>query len=144
MAPITTILLTGLSLLSEVLGNPVRRPRPGKADAVKLIATHFSGQIYTLDLSLSNATSGSLAVTSKTTGCGVTPTWLYLDESTRTLYCFDESWQGSGVIQQYSLNPKDASTTSLTLTGSAATPGNSVHGSLYGGKDGKSFVITSE
>ncbi|KAF2469788.1 putative isomerase YbhE, partial [Lindgomyces ingoldianus] len=124
-------LLTGLSLLSETV-------------AVKLLASHFSGQIYTLDLSFSNATSGALTITSKATGCGVTPTWLYLDESTRIVYCFDESWQGSGVITQYSLNSKNASVSALSLTGSAPTPGNSVHGSLYGGPDGKSFVITSE
>jgi 6-phosphogluconolactonase (cycloisomerase 2 family) len=131
MAPIKSVLLAGLSLLSESL-------------AVKLLATHFSGQIYTLNLSLTNATSGTLSVTQKVDGCGVTPTWLYLDEETRTLYCFDESWQGSGVIEQYSLSPRRASANTLKLTGSAPTPGNSVHGSLYGGRDGKSFVITAE
>lgn len=132
MAPIKLIALTGLSFLSN-------------AFAVKLLATHFSGQIYTLDLTLaSGGSSGTLAVSSKVKGCGVTPAWLHLDEESRTVYCIDESWQGSGVLQQYSLNPKTASNTVLTLTGSAATPGNSVHGSLYGGKDGKKFIITSE
>jgi hypothetical protein len=128
MAPITSILLAGLCAVS-------------KTSAVKLLATHFSGQIYTFDLTLSSATSGTLAVTSKTAGCGVTPAWLHLDQDTRTLYCFDESWQGSGVLTQWSL-PKNSS--ALTLTGSAKTPGNTVHGSLYGGKDGKGFVVTAE
>jgi 6-phosphogluconolactonase (cycloisomerase 2 family) len=128
MAPIKSIIYSGLSLLlSEVLG-------------AKLLVTHFSGPLYTLDLTLTNATSGTLKITSQASGCGQVPTWLYLDQSTRTVYCFDESWYGSGVISQYSV---DANGT-LTLTGSAPTPGNSVHGSLYGGQDGKSFVVTSE
>jgi hypothetical protein len=132
MAPITSILLAGLSLFSETL-------------AVKLISTHFSGQVYTLDLTFTEPTKATLKVDSKVTGCGVTPTWLYLDEQTRTLYCFDESWQGSGVITQWSVPKVEGSSAStLTLSGSAKTPGNSVHGSLYGGADGKSFVITSE
>ncbi|KAF2203770.1 putative isomerase YbhE [Delitschia confertaspora ATCC 74209] len=125
------MLLTGLSLLSETF-------------AVKLLASHFSGQVYTLDLTLTNPTTGALKISSQQKGCGVTPTWLYLDEESRTVYCFDESWAGSGVIQQYSLNAKDASTTQLKLTGSASTAGNSVYGSLYGGPNGKSFVITAE
>jgi 6-phosphogluconolactonase (cycloisomerase 2 family) len=142
MAPINTIIVFGLSLVSQVLGHPGGRPK--RPQTSKLIATHFSGQIYTLDLTVNDNNEGTLKTTSKTTGCGVTPTWLHLDEQTRTLYCFDESWMGSGVIQQYSVSPRDSSTTKLTLTGSAPTPGNSVHGSLYGGRDGKSFVITSE
>jgi len=131
MAPITSVLLAGLSVLSGV-------------SAVKLYGTHFSGYIYALDLELQSPAKGTLELINKVTGCGVTPAWLHLDEETRTLYCFDESWQGSGVLQQYALNSKKAPTAQLTLTGSAATPGNTVHGSLYGGKDGKSFVITSE
>lgn len=128
MAPIKSI-IAGLSLLSHAL-------------AVRLLASHFSGTIYTLDLSWNNATSGNLKITSQAEGCGVTPTWLYLDQDTRTVYCFDESWAGSGVITQWSLS--NASANSLSITGSAATPGNSVYGSLYGGKDGKAFVITAE
>ena len=127
MAPITSLLLTGLSLASNAV-------------AVRLLGTHFSGQIYTYDLKLSTATSGALSITSNTTGCGVTPTWLHLDESTRTLWCIDESWQGSGVLTQWSL-PKGGAP---KLTASAATPGNSVHGSTYGGKDGKGFFVTAE
>lgn len=126
MASIKSTLLAALSLASETV-------------AVRLLASHFSGPIYTLEFSPANAT---LAITSQAAGCGVTPTWLTLDEKTRTLYCFDESWQGSGVITQYSIDGKGPS--ALAVTGSAKTPGNSVHGSLYGGPDGRSFVITSE
>lgn len=126
MASITSILLTGLSLASQTL-------------AVRLLGTHFSGQIFTYELALNNATSGALSITTNTTGCGVTPTWLHLDEATRTVYCIDESWQGSGVLTQWTLGAKG-----LTLNASAVTPGNSVHGSTYGGKDGRGFLVTSE
>jgi 6-phosphogluconolactonase (cycloisomerase 2 family) len=126
MAPIKSILFAGLCFISEAL-------------AVRLLATHFSGQVYSLNLALTGPSSGSLTVQQKTGGCGVTPTWLYLDESSKTVYCFDESWAGSGVLTTYSLGASG-----LTQTASAKTPGNSVHGQLYGGKDGKSFVVTSE
>jgi len=128
MASIKSLGLVGLSLLSQT-------------SAVKLLSTHFSGQIYTLDFDFQKP---SLKVVGNTTGCGVTPTWLHLVEETSTVYCIDESWQGSGVITQWGLGPKFERTGALTLTGSAPTPGNSVHGFTYGGPDGRSFIITSE
>lgn len=130
MAPITSTLLFSLSLLTS-------------ATAIQLLTTHFSGFIYTLDLKLNaDGTSGTLTQTSKNSGAGVTPAWLHLDEASRTLYAIDESWAGSGVLTQWSLDAKKPGV--LKLTGSAKTPGNSVHGDLYGGKDGKGFIITSE
>lgn len=122
-----TILLSGLSLASEAL-------------AAKLIASHFSGPVYTLDLALASPTSGTLSVTGNVTGCGRIPAWLHVDKASETVYCFDESWFGSGVLAQYSAGA-DAR---LTLAASAPTLGNSVYGSLYGGADDKSFVITAE
>ncbi|KAJ4298994.1 hypothetical protein N0V90_004238 [Kalmusia sp. IMI 367209] len=131
MASIKSVALLGMSLLSQT-------------SAVKLLSTHFSGQIYTLDLAFQSSTKGTLKVIGNTTGCGVTPTWLHLVEETDTVYCIDESWQGSGVLTQWSLGSKFEKTGALTLTGSAATPGNSVHGFTYGGPDGRSYIITSE
>ena len=127
MAPIGSFLI-GLSSLSGI-------------NAVKLFAAHFSGQVYTLDLALSNTTSAGLSIASRSGGCGVTPAWLHLDKTTQTLYCIDESWQGRGVLSQYSINPNSGA---LTSTGSASTAGNSVFGSTYGGPDGRSFIITAE
>ncbi|KAH7115881.1 Lactonase, 7-bladed beta-propeller-domain-containing protein [Dendryphion nanum] len=122
-------LLWGLSVLNSVT-------------AVQLLATHFSGQIYTLDLALKDdLSSGTLKVTSKNTGAGVTPAWLHLDQATRTLYAIDESWQGSGVLTQWSVDKQGGK---IKLQATAKTPGNSVHADLYGGKDGKGFLITSE
>ncbi|KAF2272195.1 putative isomerase YbhE [Westerdykella ornata] len=124
MAPIKTLVLAGLTtLVSESV-------------AVKLLATHFSGTVYTLDFDGKSTTK----ITSQTKGCGVTPTWLHLDSSSNTAYCFDESWMGSGVLSQYTLDSQAA----LKLQASARTAGNTVHGSTYGGTDGKGFIATVE
>ena len=78
-------------------------------------ASHFSGPLYTLDLTLANATSGTLSVAGQVTGCGRIPAWLHVDKASKTVYCFDESWFGSGVLAQFSAS-EDAS---LTLAASA-------------------------
>lgn len=135
MAFVKSLALVGLSLLPQT-------------SAVKLLATQFAGQIYTLDLNLQSSTKATLNVVQNITACGVTPTWLHLDDKTRTVYCIDESWLnqglGSGNLSQWSLGRNFEKTGALTLTGSTDTEGNSVHGFTYGGPDGRSFIITSE
>ena len=111
---------------------------PGTLGAT-LIASHFAGGVYTLSLANSNS-SGTLSITSQTTGCGATPGWLQLYADSRTLYCFDESWLGSGNSAEYTV----ANDGRLTSTGQLKTTGNSVHGTLYGGSDGRGFVATAE
>jgi 6-phosphogluconolactonase (cycloisomerase 2 family) len=119
-------LLAGLTLVPSALG-------------ATLIASHFAGGIYTLSLAAAN-TSGTLSITSQGTGCGTTPGWIELYADSRKLYCFDESWTGSGYISEYGV----ANDGKLSLTGQARTTGNSVHGLLYGGADGRGFVATAE
>ncbi|EAQ85563.1 hypothetical protein CHGG_09577 [Chaetomium globosum CBS 148.51] len=111
---------------------------PGTLGAT-LIASHFAGGIYSLSLATSNS-SGTLSITSQTTGCGTTPGWLQLYADSRKLYCFDESWFGSGNSAEYTV----ANDGRLTSTGQLKTTGNSVHGLLYGGSDGRGFVATAE
>jgi 6-phosphogluconolactonase (cycloisomerase 2 family) len=103
-----------------------------------LIASHFSGGLYTLSLTGAND-SGTLAITSQATGCGM-PGWTEFYSDSRQLYCFDESWFGSGSIVEYSV----ANDGRLSVTSQAKTGGNSVHGVLFGGEDGRSFVGTAE
>ena len=129
MAPIKVLLLTALSLASESL-------------AVRLLGTHFSGPIFTYDLKLTGETAGSLSISSNTTSGAVTPTWIVFDQDTRNFYVIDESWQGSGVLTQWSLDRKPGSAPKLVA--SAKTTGNSVHATLFGGKDGKGFIATTE
>jgi len=126
MAPVISTLFAGLCLFSETL-------------AVRLYAANFAGQVHTLNLALTGPSTGSLTSTQKSSGCGVTPAWLHYEDSLKTLFCFDESWQGSGVLTTYSVG-----SSGLSQSGSARTAGNTVHGSLYGGKDGKGFVATTE
>lgn len=111
---------------------------PGALGA-NLLVSHFSGSLYSLSFTNSNS-SGQLSITSETDGCGVTPAWLQLYSDINKVYCFDESWMGSGSSAEYDV----AEDGSLALTGNLQTNGNSVHGALYGGSDGKGFVATVE
>jgi 6-phosphogluconolactonase (cycloisomerase 2 family) len=104
-----------------------------------LLATHFSGAVFTLSLN-TDGSNGTLDITSAAGGCGSTPTWLQYYSDSKKLYCFDESWQGYGTMAEYSV----AADGFLTVTGQAKTTGNSVHGVLYGGPLGRSFVATVE
>ena len=104
-----------------------------------LLVSHFSGKLYSLSFT-QNGSSGTLQQTGEFTGCGTTPGWIEYYSDTKQLYCFDESWFGSGQIAQYSV----ANDGRLTLTASARSTGNSVHGLLYGGSDGKGYIATAE
>lgn len=110
---------------------------PGAFGAT-LIASHFSGGVYTLSLTGTN-TSGTLSISSQTKGCGNTPAWLQYYSDSRKLYCFDEFYS-NGVLAEYSV----ANDGRLSSTGQGKTAGNSVYGRLYGGSDGRGFVATAE
>ena len=125
-----------LSLLAALSFVPASTAAPAASPATLLVA-HYTGKLYTLTLTQSG-TTGSLAVSSPVTGCGVTPAWLQLYPEDKTLYCFDESWQGSGSDAVYSVG----SDGKLTLKSSSKSSGNSVHGTLYGGSDGKGYAAT--
>ncbi|KAF1961296.1 putative isomerase YbhE [Byssothecium circinans] len=103
--------------------------------AVKLLASHYTGGIYTLDF-----TNNTLTNKSKVEGCGRLPGWLEYYPSASVVYCFDESWYGSGYIASYNISTDG----SLKLFQQAPTTGNDVHGLLYGGADGKGFVATAQ
>lgn len=105
--------------------------------AANLFVSHFNGNIYTLTYESQGLSNSSLSIDSVTTGCGNMPSWLTLDEKSRTLYCFDESW-GGGVVSSF-----DISNGSLELTGQAETSGGDVHGYFYGGEDENSFLATA-
>jgi 6-phosphogluconolactonase (cycloisomerase 2 family) len=129
---------TSLSLLAALSFVPSSISAP-TASSATLLAAHYTGKLYTLSFT-STGSTGSLTVGSPVTGCGNTPAWLELYPADKTLYCFDESWTGSGSNAAYSVG----SDGKLTLKSSARTSGNSVHGVLYGGSDGKGFAATVE
>lgn len=105
------------------------------ACGAKLVASHFSGNLYSLTLS----DSGELTVDSETSSGNFWPAWLDLDAESRTLYVPDESdWSPpNGLVtftvgEDGSLTPGDE--------GQAVTQGGEVHSTLYGGQDGKGFI----
>ncbi|CAP67109.1 uncharacterized protein PODANS_4_4190 [Podospora anserina S mat+] len=100
-------LLAGIGLAKGALG-------------VNLIASHFSGGIYTLSLT-TTGTSGTISVTSQTNGCGTTPGWIELYSDTRKLYCFDESWTGRGQHAEFNVQNDGR----LSLASSLQVSGNS-------------------
>ncbi|ETS76607.1 hypothetical protein PFICI_11994 [Pestalotiopsis fici W106-1] len=121
-----TVNILALGLLSPTL-------------ATNLLVSHFGGQIYSLSLSESEGNS-DLIISTSTSGCGRLPAWLQYDSETQTAYCVDENWSGPGVVASFLV----ASDGSLTQTGNSSTAGMSVHSAVYGGVNGRSFVVTSE
>lgn len=121
-----SIIVTALTLVQSALG-------------ASLIASHFSGKVFTLNFQQAG-NSGSLSITGEYTGCGTTPGWLQLYPEDKKLYCFDEAWTGRGYIAQYNV----ASDGRLSLATQFQTTGNDVHGLLYGGPNGKSFIATAQ
>lgn len=110
--PLLNLLVTALlGLPAHVLG-------------VNLLASHYTGKIYSL--SFNNST---LSVGPSVTGAGSLPAWLGLDTSggAKTVYSVDEDWFGSGVLASFTVGANGA----LTQTGKLASLGASVHGTPY-------------
>ncbi|KAK3069758.1 hypothetical protein LTR53_011653 [Teratosphaeriaceae sp. CCFEE 6253] len=107
----------------------------GAGVAEKLFVSHYSGQIYTLDLAKSGS-SYSLSSTSKITGCGGPPSWLTYDGANKMLYCSDETFSGSASISSFSADSAGV----LTNAGTAVTAPGGVANTLFGGSDGKSHI----
>lgn len=106
-------------------------------DTSIVLASHFSGAIFTLSLNTQD-NNGTLGINSAVGGCGSTPTWLQYYSSTKKLYCVDESWQGYGTMAEYNVSADGT----LVVNDQAKTTGNDVHGVLYGGPSGRSFIAT--
>ncbi|KAI3325212.1 putative isomerase YbhE [Xylariaceae sp. AK1471] len=97
---------------------------PAHVLGANLLASHYTGKIFSLTLS-----NSSLTVTSSATGAGNLPAWLGLDSSTgaQTVYSVDEDWNGSGTLASFTVGANGA----LTQTGKLTTSGASVHGTPY-------------
>nr|OQO18177.1 hypothetical protein B0A51_14124 [Rachicladosporium sp. CCFEE 5018] len=124
----THVTYAGLALAPSVLGQT-------------LLASHYTGKIYTLAFSR-NGNSGTLTSKSSVSGCGSMPSWLGLDSASGTLLCTDESGGNGRSAKVTTFSVGNDGTT--TLSGQATTTGGDVHGSFYGGSDGKGFVVLSE
>lgn len=118
-----SLLAAGVLHASTVLG------------ASQLIASHFTGDLYTLTLSDSN----DLSVTSQTRSGNFWPAWLDFDSESSTLYVVDEAnWSPPNGMTTFTVGA-DGSLTQNT-DGQTVTGGAEVHSTLYGGDDGRSFL----
>ncbi|KAF2115947.1 Lactonase, 7-bladed beta-propeller-domain-containing protein [Lophiotrema nucula] len=123
----TSILLAGLGFSQTVL-------------STTLIASHYTGKVFTLNFNPNATGASALSVASQTAGCGTTPAWLEYYPQDKTLWCVDESWNNGGYLVSYTVG----SDGKLTQATQAKSTGNSVHGLLYGGTDGKGYLATVE
>ncbi|KAI1747652.1 Lactonase, 7-bladed beta-propeller-domain-containing protein [Xylaria castorea] len=97
---------------------------PAHVLGVNLLASHYTGKIYSLSFNNSTLTVGPSSA-----GAGTLPAWLGLDTSggTKTVYSVDEDWFGSGVLASFTVGANG----SLTQTGKLTSLGASVHGTPY-------------
>ncbi|RWA03833.1 hypothetical protein EKO27_g11273, partial [Xylaria grammica] len=104
---------------------------PAHVLGVNLLASHYTGKIYSLSF-----TNNTLKVGAAATGAGTLPAWLGLDTSggAKTVYSVDEDWFGSGVLASFTVGADGA----LTQTGKLTSSGASVHGTPYA--DAKFFA----
>lgn len=109
---------------------------PSSAQGASLIASHFSGNLYSLTLS----ESGELTVDSEVSSGNFWPSWLDLDSESGTLYVPDESdWSPPNGLVTFTVGA-DGSLTPGDADSQTATAGGEVHSTLYGGQDGKGFI----
>jgi len=106
---------------------------PAHVSGANLLASHYTGKIYSL--AFNNST---LTITSSTSA-GTFPAWLGLESGAgaKTVYSVDESWYGSGVLASFTVGTNGT----LTQTGKQTSSGASVHGSPYAGSK---FLATVE
>ncbi|KZL64958.1 hypothetical protein CI238_07076 [Colletotrichum incanum] len=108
---------------------------PGAIGAT-LIASHYSGQLYTLNLSPTN----QLTITKSVSSGNRMPAWLDLDSTSKTLYIPDEVQWGQPLLKSFSI----AADGSLTPKGQVQTAGGELHSTQYGGLNGKGFVALAQ
>ncbi|KAK4561323.1 hypothetical protein LTR86_004640 [Recurvomyces mirabilis] len=121
--------------MPSLLSSTVALSLAGAASCEYLFASHYSGQVYTLNLTNSSS-HYSLAVSSVVTACGGLPSWLTYDATAKNVYCSDETMSGTGSISSFSANGNDA----LTVTGKTNAPIGGVANVLYGGATGNGYV----
>lgn len=102
-----------------------------------LYATHYTGTLSVLSLTIQGSTSRLSVVSSKKT-CGSQPSWLTLDSANRVLYCLDEADDGA-TLNAYAASSSGA----LTQSAKIRIAGGAVHSTLYGGPDGRSFQVVA-
>ncbi|KAK8137360.1 hypothetical protein PG984_005300 [Apiospora sp. TS-2023a] len=135
--------LTYLAALTGLFTGPLA-PMVG-VSAHNLVISHMSpGGIYPLTYTPgSNGARGTVQVGTSVPGGATVPGWMTYDPVDKTLYVLDENqgFPGYGVfgamVTGWQIHTNNDS---FGLMGAAHTDGGDVHGSVYGGPDGRSFV----
>ncbi|KAF0319256.1 hypothetical protein GQ607_013505 [Colletotrichum asianum] len=104
-------------------------------EAATLLASHYSGQIYTLELSSAN----QLSIVKSISSGNRMPAWLDLDSATKTLYVPDETHFGQPLLKSYSLGDNGT----VTPKGQVQTAGGELHSTIYEGGAGGGFVAVA-
>lgn len=117
---------------------------PTTALGANLLASHYSGSIFSLSLTPSNGTGAgslaTLAMSSMLQAGGAMPSWLTLDSATGNLYVNDESEVGTPVLTTLLVHADN----SAQLVANATDSPGQVHNSLYGGVDGRGFIAVAQ
>ncbi|EJT75796.1 hypothetical protein GGTG_05726 [Gaeumannomyces tritici R3-111a-1] len=125
--------VSALALLALALGQAA-------AQTTNLVASHFSGNLYSLSYTASGGGAGRLAQTASQRAGGTWPAWLTYDGASRTLYTVDEAnWVGP-VFTEF----KVAADGKLTKGAASPKSGGELHSTLYGGQDGKGFIAGAQ
>ncbi|KAJ4992991.1 hypothetical protein SVAN01_01343 [Stagonosporopsis vannaccii] len=109
----------------------------GAVAATNLYAAHYSGTINHLTFS-----NNSLALVSSEKTGQTLPSWITYDSVGKNLYVPDENFvdpASNALLVSYSVDAKGA----LTKAGNATTPRGGVSTTLFGGKDGRSFIANA-
>ncbi|KAL6399622.1 6-phosphogluconolactonase-like protein [Ilyonectria robusta] len=102
--------------------------------AANLLASHFSGKLYTLTLS----DSGNLTIQSEHNS-GNWAKWTHFDAETQTLYVTDSAVPSPLGVTTFKVGA-DGSLTRELPHETSLTDGGEVHLALYGGEDGRKFI----
>ncbi|KAK0368227.1 hypothetical protein CPAR01_12070 [Colletotrichum paranaense] len=99
-----------------------------------LIASHYSGQLYTLNLSSTN----QLTIASTVSSGNRMPAWLDFDPASKIVYIPDEVQWGQPLLKSFSV----AGDGSLISKAQVQTAGGELHSTLYG--SGNGYIATAQ
>ncbi|KAJ5752190.1 Cytochrome cd1-nitrite reductase-like C-terminal heme d1 [Penicillium odoratum] len=110
------------------------------AFASKLYAASYGGSVYSLELTRANG-SYELSTIDKSQDCGISPSWLMLDQPHGILYCLNEAIGATnGSITSFKAHEDGSLSTIERLT----TPGGLVMSAMFsapGVKDSEFFAV---
>ena len=108
----------------------------GVASAANLLATHYLGTVHHLTFN-----GQSLSLNRSVSTGNKLPSWITYDGVGKTAYIPDEVFYGAtgGNLVSFAVGTDG----SLTATGKGSTPLGAVATALYGGADGKGFIVNA-